>query len=116
MILTIILMIVSTLIGGFAALIIKKGTLKLEISFWETIKVFKNHWIVSGGILYLISAIIYLLVLRKEDLTFLYPFASLTYVWVCLFSARFLKEKITFIRWLAVFLIVLGIVLISLGR
>jgi drug/metabolite transporter (DMT)-like permease len=69
--------------------------------------------IVSGVIIYGFAVFSWLYVLSKVDLSFAYPFLSLTYVLVILSSWLLLGETIPTLRWAGVFFICVGILLIS---
>jgi uncharacterized membrane protein len=51
-----------------------------------------NPKIISGVSLYGVSAIIYLIALKKGDLSTLYPFIATSYVWVSIFAIFVLSE------------------------
>jgi len=69
---------------------------------------------VAGGLaLYVLSAVVWLVVLSRVDLSFAYPFAGLGYVMVVLLSRQFLKEDVNLFRWIGVILICLGVIFIS---
>ena len=62
-----------------------------------------------------LSALVWLGVLSRTDLSFAYPFASLTYI-IILFYGKFLAdppEPVTAMRWGGVALIIAGLVLVS---
>jgi drug/metabolite transporter (DMT)-like permease len=67
--------------------------------------------IIFGLLLYGISAIIWLLVLSRVDLSLAYPMLAIGYIFVLLVSLFFLGEKVTLMRWLGTVLIVGGVVL-----
>lgn len=51
--------------------------------------------------------------LQRLDLSYLYPFEALSAVFVCLAGSVFLRERLTPRLWLGVFLITLGVFLVS---
>ncbi len=68
-------------------------------------------WI--GLFLYGLSAIVWLAVLSRVDLSFAYPMVGFSYVVVLLLSAMMLGESVGFMRWLGAVIIVIGIMLIT---
>lgn len=59
------------------------------------------------------SLCIWLFVLSRADLSFAFSADSMHYILIAVVSRIFLKEKVGFQRWLGIFLIVLGIVVVS---
>ena len=59
--------------------------------------------------------IIWSMVLSKIDLSVAVPIASFSYILVPVVSIVFLHEQITALRWLGVFFVLAGVVLVSLS-
>ncbi|MEK6845568.1 MAG: EamA family transporter [Nanoarchaeota archaeon] len=104
------LVLVGTVIGALGALILKKGT--INRSFKELF-VTPNLW--AGLFLYGLSTLFYLLALRREEISVLYPLVSTSYIWITIFSVRFLGEKMNKWKYLALVGIITGVVLIGIG-
>jgi len=69
-----------------------------------------------GGLLTVAAVfIIWSMVLSKIDLSVAVPIASFSYILVPLVSIIFLHEQITVLRWLGVFFVLAGVVLVSLS-
>jgi len=66
--------------------------------------------------LFVASSLAYVVGLRHGELSVLYPLVSLGYIWALLWAALFLKEPITRNKVYGLLLIVLGIVLIGVGK
>ncbi len=79
----------------------------------SAIRVAKEPFIWAGLALFGISAAIWIVVLSRASLSFAYPFAALTYVIILVFDRLFLKVDVPGLRWIGVFMIVSGIILIS---
>lgn len=103
------LLVAMTLIGAFASLALKKGCVNLSIK-----TIYKNLWIYIGGLLYLSTAFINIILLKYLDYTVVLPFTSLTYVWSAIFAFVFLKEKIFAKQMLGLAMIVCGSFLLVL--
>ncbi len=102
----VIMMLMATIIGAFGAVFLKKGSKRI-LSF--------NFHLLFGVFLYALSVLIYLIALKKEKLSVLYPIVSVGYVWISFFSKWFLGEKMNKWKWLGIFLIIFGVVLIGFG-
>ncbi|MGK2285962.1 SMR family transporter [Pedomonas sp. V897] len=69
--------------------------------------------IVAGLILYGLSAIVWILVLSKVELSFAYPFVGLGFVLTMAVSALFLGEQINAARLAGTVIIAVGAVLVA---
>ena len=77
------------------------------------LKAFFHPYVIIGLSLYVVSAISWLVVLSRVNLSFAYPFAGLGYIAVLLISWRFLNEPISAMRLTGAILIALGVIFIS---
>jgi uncharacterized membrane protein len=71
-----------------------------------------NVFIMAWAALLIPSMILWLQALSMADLSFAYPFQSLTLVFIALGSVLFLKEHLTRKQWAGITLILLGIFLV----
>lgn len=112
---SIIIAIICAILGGFAQILFKKGSdnLKFELSIENMIRTIKNYALISGLGLYGLSAVLFILALRKGELSTLYPIIATTYIWVNLLAARYLKERMNAYKWGGTALIILGVILTS---
>ena len=70
-----------------------------------------------GLLCYLGSFLIYILILPKYNLTFIYPLmTSLSYIGIYLLSIFVLKETVTITGIIGSIIIMAGIVLVNIGR
>lgn len=79
----------------------------------SALRVAREPFIWAGLALFGISAAIWIVVLSRVSLSFAYPFAALTYVIILVFDRLLLKVDVPGLRWIGVFMIVSGIILIS---
>lgn len=71
---------------------------------------------IIGLCCYLLSFIIYMLVLPKFDLTYIMPVTSaISYISIYILSILVLKESVTIYGVLGSFIILIGVILINLG-
>ncbi|MFH1545378.1 MAG: EamA family transporter [archaeon] len=72
-----------------------------------------NKFVVFGVMLYAFSAVLWLGALSSLDVSYAYPFISLSYVLVAILAFIFLKENISMVRWMGIIVIIIGVFLIS---
>jgi drug/metabolite transporter (DMT)-like permease len=72
-----------------------------------------NWLVVSGLALYFLSALVWLLVLARVDVTMAYPFVGLGFILTMILGAWFLSEPVGAVRIVGTLLIVAGVALIS---
>ena len=95
------LVFIASIIGSVGALFLKLGAKKYYKKLF------------FGILFYIISTSIFVIALRGGEVSVLYPLVSLTYVWIALLSKRFLNEKMTKYKWLAISLIIIGVILVK---
>lgn len=103
------LFVLANMISSIGLILLKTGSKGLK----QFLDLF--HWrIILGGIIFLIGTIIYIFLLKEENLSYLYPLTSISYVFVMIFSAAFIGEKMNKFKWMGISLIIMGSILISL--
>ncbi len=102
----------ATIIGSFGSLLLKFGSEHFVLSVK---KILTNYKVIIGLFMYVIASVLFIIALRSGELTVLYPMTSLSYIWVSFLSIKFLKEKMNSFKWLGIFAIVVGVILIGLG-
>jgi uncharacterized membrane protein len=107
------LVILGTLIGSWGAILFKLASKDFSI---HPLKLIRNWKLFLGGSFYLASTVPFLIAIKYGELSLLYPFASLSYVWVVLLSMFFLKEKMNVWKWLGIVLIIFGVSYIGFGK
>ena len=107
---SVVLVMISSFITAIAALFIKKGMDKFSFK-----TLFKNSFLHGGILFYLVSASVYIIALRGEELSILFPLGATTYIWSNLFSVKFLKEKMTVWKGYSLIGIIIGVLFIGLG-
>lgn len=107
------LVILAGLIGGLAPIYLKRGSSIIKLGKLETI--YRNKPLIIGVLIYGSTTVMFIPALKGGELSVLYPFVGLAYVWVCLFSTLMLKERMNFLKWLGIAIVVLGVSFIGLG-
>jgi drug/metabolite transporter (DMT)-like permease len=110
----------SVLMNAVAQVSLKRGILALKgVTLIDLtrpkflIRILKNPSIAIWIGLLLPSMLLWLKALSITDLSFAYPFQSLNFVFISLGSILFLKERITGRQGSGIFMILVGIILIS---
>ena len=76
-------------------------------------QVMLNPLIMAGIVMYAIPAAIWIWLLRTMPLTVLQPALSLTYVLSALLAVFFLNEHVPLMRWVGIFVIIGGVILVA---
>jgi drug/metabolite transporter (DMT)-like permease len=116
----IIYILVSVLLGAVGQVLLKKGmsnmgpvtlTLnQLPATLWGMAT---NLYVVFGLLLYVTGTVFWLSALSRVDLSYAYPFASLSYVIMLAASWLLFHENITVVRLLGTLIVALGVFVIS---
>ncbi len=106
------LMILCTAFTSTAQVLYKFGANKLEFNFMGLIS---NLPLISGMALYVLGAVIMITAFKGGEVSVLYPIVATSYIWVSLMSIYFFSEKLGLLRWLGIFAIIIGIILIGMG-
>ena len=96
----------------------RHGGLDLSLSsLLPTIwKLFTNFYILGGFAFVFSGALFWLVVLSRWDLSLAYPLLSISYIIGIALSALILKEQVTLLQVLGVFVIIAGVTLVSVGH
>ena len=106
------LVILATLVGAFGPIMLKKAS---EKKLFSISSLLSNYHLFAGIILYGMGTILFIPALKGGDLSVLYPFVALIYIWVSLLSVKFLNEKMNKFKWIGIFLIIVGVSFIGFG-
>jgi len=106
-----LLVIVASVIGSFAAVYLKMGSAHLHKG---VLHIF-NFQLGMGIFLFLASSIPFLIAINHGELSVLYPMVSFNYVLTMFWSKIFFKEPITLGKVGAIGVILCGLICIGLG-
>lgn len=116
----VVYILISVLGGAIGQLLLKRGmnslgplTLSLGDIFPVLLKIALNPFVIVGLTVYLASTVFWLVALSRVDLSYAYPFASLSYVIMLVVSWQLFHENISPLRLLGTFVIALGVFLVS---
>ena len=106
-----VLIFIPIIIASFGQIILKSGT--NQVGKFDLIKTFTNPLVLLGLFFYFSSALLWLMVLSKEKLSFVYPLVAFSYVLTVFLSKIILKEAVPSLRWLGMAVIVVGILIVA---
>jgi len=115
---TLILVLISVVLGSFGQIFMKMGLKEKPIDFTQlaSMKLFETlfqKYVFLGIVLYMLAVLLWFAVLSKAELSFAYPLISLAYVLTAFLAIFFFGENITLVRWLGIILILGGVFLIT---
>lgn len=118
-----LLILSSVSLNAFAQLFIRKGMLKIgEISFnFEQIvkmvlAVFTNIYLLAGMFSYVLSVILWMIVLSKVNVSLAYPLGSIGYILTTVLAYMFFNEPITFQKVLGIIIICIGVFILTQSK
>ena len=106
------LVVLATMLGAFGPILLKKASAKRLSSISSLLT---NYPLFGGVALYAVGTILFIPALKGGDLSVLYPFVALNYIWVSLLSVKFLGEKMNKFKWFGILLIIIGVTFIGIG-
>ncbi|MFV0520412.1 MAG: EamA family transporter [Lachnospirales bacterium] len=106
-----IFLVILTLLGSGGAFFLKKATSIAE----STIGLIFNKYFYIGGILYFLSGLLNIFVLKYLPYTTVLPLTSITYIWTLLLANRYYGESITKNKIIGICLIIFGAFIIGVN-
>lgn len=114
------LILLGVLLNAGAQLMLKAGM--SQIGHFEfnitnvmpiTLKVMGNFPIITGLSMYVVSVMVWLLVLSRTQVSFAYPMLSIGYIVNAFAAYYFFGEPLTSLRMLGIFIIISGVYLVA---
>lgn len=116
----IVYILISVLGGAIGQILLKTGmsqmgplTLSVNQLFHILWRMTTNPFVVVGLGVYVMGTVFWLSALSRVDLSYAYPFASLSYIVMLVASILIFKENITLLRLVGTLVVGLGVLLIS---
>ncbi len=109
---SVIMVIIACMLGSFGPLCFKLGADGLSMNLK---KLLTNYYLYAGAFFYGMASILFIVALRKGELSVLYPIVATSYIWVSLLSMKFLNEKMNIYKWGGILFIIIGVTLIGIG-
>ncbi len=105
----------STILGITGQLLLKRGMGSIGQSASGNVAMIKSivlsPWVVGGLIIYGLGVINWMLALSSFELSYVYPFASLSYVGIIIGSYFIFREKVTAMRVMGIAVIIAGVLI-----
>ena len=116
----VILMLLSVLLGSLGQVILKIGanklgnlSLSLPTLSHDVIRVAKIPEIVLGFFFFGLSSLLWIKVLTKAELSYVYPMVSLGYIIVALISYFLFNERFTLSKIIGMAMVITGVVVLN---
>lgn len=106
-----VLIFLPIVIAAVGQLILKIGM--NQVGEFNFIKTFSSPTVILGLFFYAVSAVLWLLVLSREKLSFVYPLVAFSYVVTVFLSKFILKETVPTLRWFGLAVIITGILIVA---
>jgi len=106
----IIIVILCTIFTSIGQVFLKIGSSRIS----NFISIF-NLPLIVGLISYVLGAVLLIIALKYGDLSLIYPFIALSFIWVTLLSIYLFNEHVLLANWLGILCILFGVSLIGLG-
>lgn len=106
------LVVLGSFLGSLGPIYLKKSSKDFCLN---PKKLIKNRNLIIGLIFYGIGTALFIPALRGGELSVLYPLVATTYVWVSLWSVKFLNERMNKYKWLGILIIIIGVTFIGIG-
>jgi len=103
--------LLSVLLNAAGQLLFKSARLIQPEAPLPILFLYPETWL--GFVVYGLSAVVWLWVLTRAQLSYAYPILALTFPLVVALSAFFFAESVSTLRWLGVGVIVLGVSLLA---
>lgn len=118
-IITLTLIAICILLNVGAQLALKQGAVVNIASlgatnFFTTVfKLFTSNWIIIGGIAYIASVFVWLLVLNRVEVSKAYPLISIGYIVNAIAAYYLLDEHVTLMRMAGIAIILTGVYIVA---
>jgi len=84
-------------------------------TYSDIVSIFSNLYIILGLLMYGLGTIFWLIALSQKDLSYVYPFISLTFIIVLFLSYFVLKEQVSTARIVGTLIIIIGLMVVVRG-
>ena len=120
MTLTLVYILISVLAGATGQILLKKGmqtmgplTLSLD-QLWSILwRIATNLYVIIGLAIYVSGTVFWLVTLSRVELSYAYPFVSLSYLFMLAASWALFGERISFVRLMGTLVVCVGVLIIS---
>ncbi|MBQ8955445.1 MAG: EamA family transporter [Lachnospiraceae bacterium] len=106
-----LILLVETSVASFASFFLKKSS-----GVENKIEILKSPYFYLGGILYVVSSCLSIVLMQFLPYAIILPLGSLTYVWTMFISKWLLHEDITKRKLIGITVIICGVILLAAGQ
>ena len=108
------LILLGVFLNAAAQLLLKKGVTNITAWTWDVVvPLLYNFYILAGLACYVISVVVWLIVLSRTAVSVAYPLLSVGYIVTALVAHFFLGEALPLMRWVGIGVIMIGVYLVS---
>lgn len=109
------LTILNSLLMAAGQMLWKKGVTGQSITgIGGMLQVLLSPFVISGIFVYGFTTLLWLYILSKAEISYVYPIQSIVFIFVLVGSVIFFKETVSLNRWIGVVVICLGVYLVSM--
>ncbi len=106
----IITVITCTLLTAIAQVLLKYATTRMS-----SVPIYANIPLIAGLVTYAFASVLLIIALRNADLSLIYPFIALSFIWVALLSIFLFNEHVSLANTLGIISVIIGVSLIGRG-
>jgi multidrug transporter EmrE-like cation transporter len=107
----IILVVICTIFTSLGQILMKIGSANTN----SIIQIITNIPLILGFIAYGIGALLLIISLKYGELSLVYPFIALSFIWVSIASIYLFNEHVSLINWGGLTAIIIGVSFIGYG-
>ena len=108
-----VFVVFSTIFGVSGQLMLKRGMNHTRSGQSIFVYMATSPWVIGGVIVYGLGVLNWLMALSRLELSYVYPFASLSYVGIIIGSYFLFKENMSRMRILGICIIIAGVLITS---
>lgn len=110
----VILTILNSILMVTGQTLWKLGASGKEIhSLGQVLRLFLNPYIISGLMVYAFASVLWIYILNKGELSYVYPIQSTAFIFALIIGITIFKEDLSLTKVLGVLVICLGVIIIT---
>ena len=79
----------------------------------QLLRLFLSPYVISGLMVYAFASVLWIYILNKGELSYVYPIQSTAFIFALLIGTTFFKEQLTASKVIGVLVICLGVIIIT---
>jgi multidrug transporter EmrE-like cation transporter len=110
------LILTSIIMGAVGQILLKVGANRLgsiNFNIDGLVSIIKNYYIIIGLVLFGTSFLLWVKILTKNDLSYVYPMVSISYIIIILASRFLFNEPFTINKIIGIIAIICGVFIIN---